>query len=253
VAIWGVVNQKGGVGKTTTVVNLAAALGLEGQRVLVVDADPQGNTTTGFGVGKSKLQSSLFEVLVDGVSASETIVATSVPNVSLLPATLDLAGSELALMGRLSRETVLRQALEPIAGDYEWVIIDSPPSLGLLTVNTLVASRYLLVPMQCEFYALEGLTQLIRTIELVRYQLNSSLEVKKVLLTMYDPRTRLAVEVAREVRGFFGSVVSDIFVPRNVRLTEAPGFGEPSVVRSPSAPGSKAYIKLAKEMIADAT
>lgn len=251
--VWAVVNQKGGVGKTTTVVNLAAALALEGRRVLVLDADPQGNATTGFGVGKSKLGSSMYEVLVDGAPAQEAILPTAVPSCSLLPATLDLAGSEIALMGRLSRETVLRQALAPIRDEYDWVLIDSPPSLGLLTVNTLVCADRILVPMQCEFYALEGLSQLIRTIEIVRRQLNPPLEIGKVVLTMVDPRTRLSLEVAREIREYFGERVSRTTIPRNVRLSEAPSFGTPAVTRSPRAPGSRSYIKLAKELISDAT
>lgn len=252
-ATWGVVNQKGGVGKTTTAVNVAAALGLEGQRVLLVDADPQGNASTGFGVGKAKLETSLYNVLVDGSSAAEAVIQTKFANCSILPATLDLAGSELALMGQLSRETVLRQALTPIVQDFDWIIVDSPPSLGLLTINTLVAADKVLVPMQCEFYALEGLTQLMRTIDLVRRQLNPKLEIGKVLLTMYDARTRLSTEVAREVRDFFGERMSKVTVPRNVRLSEAPSFGEPGVIRSAQAPGSRAYVKLAKELIADAT
>jgi chromosome partitioning protein len=251
VATWGVVNQKGGVGKTTTVVNLAAALAMQGARVLVVDADPQGNATTGLGVSKNGLHLSLYHVLAEGRPAAEAVVETCVEGCRLLPATLDLAGAELALMGQVAREGALRRAIEPLVDSTDWLLLDSPPSLGLLTLNTLVASDRLLVPMQCEFYALEGLAQLLRTIEVVRAHLNPGLEVGKVLLTMYDSRTKLATEVAKEIRSFFGEVVSPTTVPRNVRLSEAPSFGVPGVVRSPDAPGSKAYMKLAKEMMQD--
>jgi len=245
--IWAVVNQKGGVGKTTTAVNVSAVLASKGHRTLLVDADPQGNSTTGLGTDKRTLKSTLFEVLTEGSPTSEAIYPTSVTNLDILPSTLDLAGAEPVLLGIVGRETLLRNALQPVQGSYEYIFLDAPPSLGILTILTLAAAEFALIPMQCEFYALEGLSQLLKTIELVKKRINPDLEIGKVLLTMYDKRNRLSVSVEEEVRSFFGEIVAKTKIPRNVRLSEAPSFGQPAVIRYPSAPGSKAYRDFVEE------
>jgi chromosome partitioning protein len=250
--IWAVVNQKGGVGKTTTAVNLAAILAARGQRTLLIDADPQGNATTGVGLEKKPLEATLFEVLTEDVPAASAILPTSTPNLSCLPSTLDLAGAEPALLSKVGRETLLREAIEPIRQNYDWILIDSPPSLGILTINALCAADKALVPMQCEFYALEGLSQLMRTLELVQKRLQPHLQIAKVLLTMYDARNRLSQQVEEEVRGYFGDVVAKATIPRNVRLSAAPSFGEPAVARYPSCRGSEAYVAFAEEVLANA-
>ncbi|HWP31118.1 MAG TPA: AAA family ATPase [Fimbriimonadales bacterium] len=245
--IWAVVNQKGGVGKTTTAVNVSAVLASNGHRTLLVDVDPQGNSTTGLGTDKRSLKATLFEVLVEGTPASEAIHSTSVLNLHILPSTLDLAGAEPLLLGTVGRETLLRDALKPVQEDYEYIFLDAPPSLGILTILTLAASNFALIPMQCEFYALEGLSQLLKTIELVKKRINPDLEIGKVLLTMYDKRNRLSVQVEEEVRSFFSDLVAKTTIPRNVRLSEAPSFGQPAVIRYPSALGSKAYRDFVEE------
>lgn len=253
--IWGVVNQKGGVGKTTTAVNLAAALAKAGHRTLLVDCDPQGNATTGLGLDKAKATATLYEVFVDAVdnSDSPTVIQTAIHSISdnldLVPATLDLAGAEPILLNAVGKELVLRDALAPVAGNYEWIILDAPPSLGLLTINILSTADGVLVPMQCEFYALEGLSQLLKTIDIVRRRINPKLQVAKVLLTMYDPRNRLTQQVTQEVREFFGEKVAKTVIPRNVRLSEAPSFGEAAVSCFPTSRGAGAYFEFAKEVI----
>jgi len=255
VPIWGVVNQKGGVGKTTTAVNLAAALAKAGHRTLLVDCDPQGNATTGLGLDKAKATATLYEVFVDAVdnSDSPTVIQTAIHSISdnldLVPATLDLAGAEPILLNAVGKELVLRDALAPVAGNYEWIILDAPPSLGLLTINILSTADGVLVPMQCEFYALEGLSQLLKTIDIVRRRINPKLQVAKVLLTMYDPRNRLTQQVTQEVREFFGEKVAKTVIPRNVRLSEAPSFGEAAVSCFPTSRGAGAYFEFAKEVI----
>ncbi len=250
--IWAVVNQKGGVGKTTTAVNIAACLSLLGKKTLLIDADPQGNSTTGLGVEKSSLNLTIYEVLTECTPIKQAIVPTKLKDLDVLPATLDLAGAEPALLGRVGRETVLKEAVEEIRNDYDWIFIDAPPSLGILTLNALAASDAALIPMQCEFYALEGLTQLLQTFELIKKRIHPELKVGKVLLTMYDKRNRLSLQVEEEVRGYFGDVVARTTIPRNVRLSEAPGFGEPAVIRYPQSLGAKAYMEFAKEVMENA-
>ena len=253
--IWGVVNQKGGVGKTTTAVNLSAGLALRGQRVLLVDCDPQGNATTGLGVDKGQAETTLYEVFVDAVDSPDapTAIHKAIVNISkgldLVPATLDLAGAEPILLSAVGKELILRDALEPIKDDYDWIVFDAPPSLGLLTINILSASDGVLVPMQCEFYALEGLSQLLKTVDVVRRRINPRLHVAKVLLTMVDNRNKLTQSVAQEVRDYFGEKVADAVIPRNVRLSESPSFGEAAVLRYPTSKGAGAYLEFVDEVL----
>ena len=253
--VWSVVNQKGGVGKTTTAVNLAAGLALRGQRVLLIDCDPQGNATTGVGLEKGDLESTLYDVISslvenpdDRSALSRSIVRVS-EMLHVVPATLDLAGAEPVLLNAVGKEMILRDAIEPIENDYDWILLDAPPSLGILTVNLLSASDGVLVPMQCEFYSLEGLSQLLKTVDVVRRRLNPKLVIARVLLTMYDPRNRLTQQVTDEVRQFFGEKVSEIAIPRNVRLSEAPSFGEAAVTCFPGSKGAVAYMSFVDEVL----
>ena len=253
--IWGVVNQKGGVGKTTTAVNLAAGLSMRGKKVLLVDCDPQGNATTGIGAQKTKVENTLFEALCEVVDSPDSLSALARatmkvgPNIDLVPATLDLAGAEPVLMNAVGKELILRDALEPVRKKYDWIILDAPPSLGLLTINVLAAAEEVLVPMQCEFYALEGLSQLLKTIDVVRRRINPSLTVARVLLTMYDPRSRLTMQVQQEIGDYFGEKVARAVIPRNVRLSESPGFGQAAVTKFPESKGANAYMEFVDEVI----
>ena len=243
-----VANQKGGVGKTTTTVNLGACLAELGYRVLVIDLDPQGNATTGLGINGRNLDSSVYDVILHDVPVEDVIEPTSLRNLFVVPATIDLAGAEIELVPVFSRELRLRRALETIESDFDFILIDCPPSLGLLTVNALAAAGEVLVPIQCEYYALEGLSQLLRNVNLVKSNLNQRLEVSTIVLTMYDARTKLAEQVADEVREHFGSRVCRNVVPRTVRLSEAPSYGQPVTTFDSSSRGAIAYRELAKEV-----
>lgn len=248
-----VANQKGGVGKTTTAVNLGAALAEAGFRLLVVDLDPQGNATTGLGLNPRDVSGSIYDVILNDVPLEDCVEPTSVKNLFVAPATIDLAGAEIELVSQMSRELRLKKAIDAVRDLYDLVLIDCPPSLGLLTVNGLAAADDVLVPIQCEYYALEGLGQLLRNVALVQSNLNPGLEVRGIVLTMYDARTKLADQVEAEVRQYFGPKVYRTVVPRTVRLSEAPSFGQPIIVFDSPSKGAKAYRELAKEVSHGAT
>jgi chromosome partitioning protein len=242
-------NQKGGVGKTTTVVNIGTYLALAGKRVLVVDVDPQGNATSGFGINRSQLAYTLYEPLVEGVDVERAIVATSTPGLSLVPSSVEMAGAEVELAAVDKRERRLRRVLEGARSVYDYILLDCPPSLGLLTVNALTAADSVLIPLQSEYYALEGLTQLIATVNLVRDHLNPDLEIIGVVLTMYDARTNLSADVAGEARRHLGAAVFETIIPRSVRLSEAPSFGLPIAIYRPDSRGAQAYAALTAELL----
>ncbi|WP_338624383.1 AAA family ATPase [Selenomonas sp. TAMA-11512] len=243
-----IANQKGGVGKTTTSVNLAACLGKEKKKVLLIDADPQGNATSGYGINKTELSNSIYQILIDRLHVNEIILHTEY-GVDVLPSNIELAGAEVELVHEVSRETRLKEALAPIRDAYDFILIDCPPSLGLVTLNALTAADRVLMPIQCEFYALEGLAQLMNTLELVQQNLNPELEIEGILLTMYDGRLNLSVQVVEEVRSHFADKVYDTVIPRTVRLAEAPSYGQPIIFYDPSCRGSEIYSALAKEVI----
>lgn len=247
--IYATVNQKGGVGKTTTTVNVATYLATFGKRVLIVDIDPQGNATSGIGVDRDKLELCLYDVLIEGTPMNEIILETSIAGLSIAPSMPRLAGAEVELVPENLREMRLKKALETIKDDFDYVIIDCPPSLSLLTVNALAAANEVIIPIQCEYYALEGLSQLTKTIDLIRGELNPLLKIRGIVLTMYDSRTLLSDQVADEVRKHFGKEVFKTVIPRNVRLAESPSFGQPILFYDPSSSGATAYEGLAREIL----
>lgn len=245
--ILAIVNQKGGVGKTTTTVNLATALAAVNKKVLVVDFDPQGNASTGLGVESREMTA--YDLVLGDVGVDEIVQKTEVPNLYVIPATIDLSGAEIEMVSLMKREYRLKDALAKSPGHYDYVLIDCPPSLGLLTLNALVASDAVLIPLQCEFYALEGLSHLMRTIELVRANLNPELTIQGIVLTMYDRRNKFTEQIENDVRGYFGEQVYGAVIPRNVRMSEAPSHGKPALIYDMNCAGSKAYIQLASELL----
>jgi chromosome partitioning protein len=244
-----IANQKGGVGKTTTSVNLGACLAYIGKKILLVDIDPQGNATSGVGIDKADVDQCIYDVLVDDLEASQVIKPTLVENLYSIPATIQLAGAEIELVPTISREVRLKRALEKVKDEFDYIIIDCPPSLGLLTLNALTASDSVLIPVQCEYYALEGLSQLLNTVRLVQKHLNNHLKVEGVLLTMLDARTNLGIQVIEEVKKYFQDKVYKTIIPRNVRLSEAPSHGEPIIIYDPKSRGAEVYLDLAKEVV----
>jgi chromosome partitioning protein len=246
-----IANQKGGVGKTTTAINLGASLAVAERRTLIIDMDPQGNATSGMGIARSSVQATMYDVIVEETPLADIVLkSVHFPHLDIAPANQDLVGAEVELVGRPEREILLRKALQPVRGDYAYVLVDCPPSLGLLTLNTLTAADSVLIPIQCEFYALEGLSQLLNTVRLVQQSLNPKLQVEGVLLTMYDQRLNLSKQVADEAKEYFGDKVYRSTIPRNVRLAEAPSFGKPIVLYDIVSQGSQSYLALAKEVIA---
>ncbi|ADU32549.1 ParA family protein [Evansella cellulosilytica] len=246
-----IANQKGGVGKTTSAVNLSACLAHLGNKTLLIDIDPQGNTTSGVGIDKGDVDHCIYNVLVEDLKPKDVIIPTKVEGLHILPSTIQLAGAEIELVPTISREVRLKRAIEQVKEDYEYIIIDCPPSLGLLTINSLTASDSVLIPVQCEYYALEGLSQLLNTVRLVQKHLNNELEIEGVLLTMLDARTNLGIQVIEEVKKYFREKVFKTIIPRNVRLGEAPSHGEPIITYDPKSRGAEVYIDLAKEVMSN--
>lgn len=244
-------NQKGGVGKTTTTVNLAACLAKLGKNVLLVDIDPQGNTTSGFGIDKGYLKKSTYNVIVEDTPLDEIIVKTDYENLWIAPATIELAGAEIELVSQMSREMKLKRSLDRIKNNYDYILIDCPPSLGLITLNALAAASSIIIPIQCEFYALEGVAQLMNTVDLVQRNINPILKIEGVVMTMFDSRVNLASAVVEEVKKYFTTKLYNTLIPRNVRLSEAPSHGKPVIYYDLKSKGSEAYMNLAKEVVSD--
>ncbi len=244
-----IANQKGGVGKTTTAVNLGASLAELGKMVLLIDIDPQGNTTSGVGINKADVKYCIYDVIINDIGAPETVVPTLVNNLYIIPATIHLAGAEIELVPTISREVRLRRAISSLRNQFDYILIDCPPSLGLLTINALTSSDSVVIPVQCEYYALEGLSQLLSTIRLVQKHFNSSLEIEGVLLTMLDARTNLGLQVIEDVKKYFRDKVYQTIIPRNVRLSEAPSHGKPIIQYDNRSRGAEVYLDLAKEVI----
>lgn len=247
--IFSIVNQKGGVGKTTTAINLATALASIKKKVLLIDIDPQGNASTGFGIPQAQRQKTIYEILIGECDIKEAIIPTKIPNLEIITSTVNLSACEIELIDIEKREFLLRRSIKKIVHDFDFIFIDCPPSLGILTVNALTASDSILIPMQCEFFSLEGLSHLLTTLELVKENLNHHLEVEGIILTMHDRRNKLTEQVEVDVREFLGEKVFKNIVPRNVRLSEAPSHGLPGIIYDPKCSGSNAYIKLAKELL----
>ena len=251
VKVIAIANQKGGVGKTTTAVNLAACLAKKGRKVLMLDEDPQGNATSGLGFDKRDIKKCVYDTLINDVPMKDVLLHSDYENLDVIPATIQLAGAEIELVSLMNREGRLKNALERVKHDYDYVLIDCPPSLGLLTINALTAANSVLVPIQCEFYALEGVSQLMNTIKLVQRNLNPALKLEGVLMTMFDQRTNLSSDVVGEVRKYFNTKMYNTIIPRNVRLSEAPSHGQPVIVYDPKSKGAQVYSELAQEVLGD--
>lgn len=244
-------NQKGGTGKTTTSINLSASLAILGKKILLIDSDPQGNSTSGLGINKNTIEKSVYDVLLNHANLKDILVKTEINNLEVAPCNINLTGAEIELVGALSRETRLRRAIDEIKNEYDFIFIDSPPSLGLITLNSLVACDSIIIPIQCEFYALEGVSQLLKTINLIRDSLNQNLEIEGVLLTMADFRTNLTTEVISEIKNYFKNKVYRTIIPRNIKLSEAPSFGKPISIYDRTSIGAKRYEEFAREFLGD--